>query len=79
MVGLQARVSPLILKVKSLLTEQKIGRVLSSTVVAWRGTKSRDSIIEGLKYFMDKSLGGNIVTIGFAHSKSPNPLFRLHH
>ena len=69
MVGLQGRVSPLILKVKSLLTDQSIGKVLSSTIVAWGGSKSRDSIGEGLKYFMDRSVGGNVLTIGFAHSK----------
>ena len=69
MVGLQGRVSPLILKVKSLITDQSIGKVLSSTIVAWGGTKSRDSIGEGLKYFMDRSVGGNVLTIGFAHSE----------
>lgn len=68
MVGLQGRVSPIIKTVKKLLEAGEIGRVLSSSVVASGGLKSRDTVSQGLKYFTEKDVGGNIVTIGFGHS-----------
>lgn len=67
-IGLQGQMSPIILKIKSLIElENKIGKVLSSSIIAAGGTRMRDSIIEGLKYFTQKVVGGNIVTIGFGH------------
>ena len=69
-VGLQGRVSPIVLQIKSLIEEGVVGPVLSSSVDARGGTKERDTISEGLKYFMDRKVGGNMVTIGFAHSES---------
>ena len=67
-IGLQGELSPVILKVKSLIEqENKIGKVLSSSVNAAGGTRMRDSMIEGLKYFTRKAVGGNVVTIGFGH------------
>ena len=73
MIALQGRVSPVILKVKSLLSENSIGNVLSSSVAAFGGTIDRSSVGAGLKYFMQRGVGGNVVTIGFAHSKSYLP------
>ena len=70
MVALQGRVSPVILKIQSLLSQNRIGDVLSSSVAAYGGTIDRSSVGAGLKYFMQRSVGGNVVTIGFAHSKS---------
>ncbi len=68
-IGLQGELSPMILKIRSLIErENKIGNVLSSSIVAAGGTRTRDSIIEGLKYFTRKVVGGNIVTIGFGIS-----------
>ena len=65
-VGLQGELSPVILKVKSMIEQDnKIGKVLSSSVVAAGGTRTRDGITEGLKYFTRRVVGGNIVTIGF--------------
>ena len=67
-IGLQGQLSPIVLKVKSLIEqENKIGRVLSSSIFAAGGTRTRDSMIEGLKYFTRRSIGGNMVTIGFGH------------
>ena len=67
-VGLQGELSPMILKVRSLIEQDnKIGKILSSSVVAAGGTKTRDEVMEGLKYFTQKVVGGNIVTIGFGH------------
>lgn len=70
MVSLQGRISPIYLKVKALLAENKIGKVFSSSVVASDGTKAPTTISEGMKYFLDRSIGGNLLTIFFGHSKS---------
>lgn len=67
-IGLQGELSPIILKVKSMIEqEKKIGKVLSSSVTASGGTRARDSMVEGLKYFTQKSVGGNMISIGFGH------------
>ena len=67
-IGLQGELSPIILKLKSLIDlENKIGKVLSSSIIAAGGTRTRDRMTEGLKYFTRKVVGGNIVTIGFGH------------
>ena len=72
MISLQGRVSPIFLKVKALLQEDKIGKVLSSSLVASGGLGTHGSIREGLKYFFDKRVGGNFITIFFGHSESLN-------
>lgn len=70
MVGLQGELTPIVLKVKSLVEEEdKIGKVLSSTVVTAGGTRTRDTLPEALKYFTEKKYGGNMVTIGIGHSE----------
>ncbi|KAK4693308.1 hypothetical protein P7C71_g4065, partial [Lecanoromycetidae sp. Uapishka_2] len=67
-IGLQGELSPIILKVKSLIErENRIGKVLSSSVIASEGTKARDTLSEGLRYFTQKDVGGNLVTIGLGH------------
>lgn len=68
LVGLQARVAPSVLKVKEVLQSGAIGKVLSSEVQACTPGGGGDSISEGLAYFLDKKVGGNPVTIAFAHS-----------
>ncbi|KLU85686.1 hypothetical protein MAPG_04708 [Magnaporthiopsis poae ATCC 64411] len=67
MVGVQGRVSPPVLKVQELLWQGRIGKVLSSEVLASGGLNSRDSVPAGLSYFTDRAVGGNIYTIGFGH------------
>ncbi|KAL8403329.1 hypothetical protein RB594_008544 [Gaeumannomyces avenae] len=67
MVGVQGRVAPPVLKVRELLRQGRIGKVLSSEVLANGGLNSRDSIPASLEYFTDKAIGGNIYTIGFGH------------
>lgn len=69
-VGLQARVAPSVLKVKQILQSAEMGKVLSSNVYAYASYSDRDSISEGLAYFLDKKVGGNPVTIAVGHSKS---------
>ena len=69
-VGLQARVAPAVRKVKELVQSGIVGKVLSSEVKANSPLGSRDEISEGLAYFLDKKIGGNPVTIQYAHSGS---------
>lgn len=68
-VGLQGRYVPLFEKVKVLIDEGKIGKVLSSELRAFGGTVDRETLTHKLDYFTDKSIGGNPITIGFAHCK----------
>ncbi|KAK4495050.1 hypothetical protein PRZ48_013377 [Zasmidium cellare] len=66
-VGLQARVAPAVLKVKEIIESGEIAKVLSSSVQAYSPFSGRDSISEGLAYFLDKKVGGNPVIIAFGH------------
>jgi len=78
MVGLQGQVSPVVLRMKSLLEEGRIGKVLSGSAVICGGSRTRDTLIEGLRYFTKKEVGGNPVTIGLGHGKTPaSPLDRI--
>ncbi|KAL4799001.1 hypothetical protein BDV19DRAFT_355775 [Aspergillus venezuelensis] len=66
-VGLQGRFAPPVLKVKEVLHSGAIGRLLSSEVRMCGATIDREFLPPGLKYFAQKSVGGNVVSIGFAH------------
>jgi len=66
MVGLQGRQAPIIKKLKELVNGGTIGKVLSSTFVGQGGT-SGEYIKQGMEYFATRSVGGNLVTIQFAH------------
>ena len=68
-VGIQGRLAPVALAIKDVLREGKLGKVLSSEVRAAGGTVDRELLAAGLSYFADLKVGGNIVTIGFAHRK----------
>ncbi|KAK4210322.1 Galactose/lactose metabolism regulatory protein-like protein [Rhypophila decipiens] len=68
MVGVQGRLAPISLKVKEIIGSGKIGKVLSSELKFYGGSDNRDTLPEGLSYFYDRKVGGNIYTIGFAHS-----------
>lgn len=66
-IGLQGELSPIILKVKSFIEqENKIGKVLSSSVTAAGGTRTRDKMMEGLKYFTTKIVGEILLPLGSA-------------
>lgn len=78
-VGLQGRLAPPVVKLKELIQEGRIGKILSSEVRAAGGSVDRETLASGLKYFADKSIGGNVFTIGLGHRKfhllhSPKPL-----
>ncbi|KAK4580421.1 hypothetical protein LTR86_000624 [Recurvomyces mirabilis] len=66
-VGIQARVAPVVLKVKEIIQSGAIGKVLCSEVKVFQPTVERGRVSEGLSYFLDKKVGGNPVSIGYAH------------
>ena len=72
LVGLQGRVAPSIVKVREVVRSGVIGKVLSSDVVAYTPFGGGNTISEGVAYFLDKKVGGNPVTIAFAHSAYPS-------
>lgn len=68
MVGLQGRKSPLINTLARMVNDGRIGRILSSTIVA--NIDNFDSTVPiKYKHFSDQSLGGNNLTIHFGHCK----------
>jgi predicted dehydrogenase len=67
-IGLQGRVSPVTLRIKALLAEGVIGKVLSSHVVSYGALLPRDALPEGMKYFAERKYGGNPIIIENGHS-----------
>ncbi|KAI1313314.1 oxidoreductase family protein [Xylaria venustula] len=67
-IGLQGRVSPIALKLKEVLKSGRIGRVLSSDVRAFGNLGRRDSVSDSVSYFAKRRIGGNHVTIAYAHT-----------
>lgn len=67
-IGLQGRVSPIALKLKEVLRAGRIGRVLSSDVRAFGNLGRRDTVAESVAYFAERHIGGNHVTIAYAHT-----------
>ncbi|KAI1127830.1 NAD(P)-binding protein [Nemania abortiva] len=67
-IGLQGRVSPIALKLKEVLRSGRIGRVLSSDVRTFANLGRRDSVAESVSYFTKRSIGGNHITIAYAHT-----------
>ncbi|EMC96280.1 hypothetical protein BAUCODRAFT_70124 [Baudoinia panamericana UAMH 10762] len=66
-VGLQGRVSPIIRKLADTLRDGVIGKVLSSKVDAYSIFSARDTVSEGMSYFLNKQIGGNSITIAVGH------------
>ncbi|CAI6094813.1 unnamed protein product [Clonostachys chloroleuca] len=67
LVGLQGRVAPPVEKLRELIQSGRIGKVLNSEVVAAGGLNDRERAPQSLKYFLQRSVGGNVYTIGFGH------------
>jgi predicted dehydrogenase len=67
-VGLQARQSPVVRKIKSLVDSGRIGKVLSSSFIGAAGNGGGEEGV-GVRYFTDRKIGGNTFTIAFGHSK----------
>lgn len=66
-VGLQARASPLVVKIKELVQSGKIGKVLSSTVIGTFSGLPVGTWPAGAEYYFDIDSGGNPFTIFFGH------------
>ncbi|KAI9722729.1 MAG: hypothetical protein M1812_001660 [Candelaria pacifica] len=66
MVGLQGRRGPPVQTVKGILESGRIGKVLSSTLVAdaYNGGAVE---MQGARIMLDREIGGNILTIHFGH------------
>lgn len=60
---------PSTIKLKELITSGRLGKVQSSEFRAAGWTNDRGSLSLGLDYFGDRKVGGNLITIGFGHSK----------
>lgn len=66
MIGLQIAPDPKIAKVKEVIESGAIGEVLSSSWVGF-GYNGGPREWEGIAYFNDMKVGGNLVTIHFSH------------
>lgn len=69
-VGLQGARAPLTKRLREVLDEGRIGKVLSVELRLFGGLSDREAVPESLSYFTQREVGGNIFTIGFAHSES---------
>jgi len=67
-VGLQGRCAPAALKIRDILQANSLGAVLNSEVRAFGGTKDREILPAGFKYFAQKDVGGNPIVISFGHA-----------
>lgn len=67
MVGLQGRLSPVVMRIKELLDGGRIGKVLSSSYLA---APSNGGATEtwSLDYFTRREVGCSILTTGIGHS-----------
>lgn len=68
-VGLQGRANPVIQKLKQIIAEGRIGKVLSSTLMGSTTNGGREESVK-VKYITKREVGGNVLTIHFAHSTS---------
>ncbi|KAJ6582868.1 hypothetical protein DFH09DRAFT_277700 [Mycena vulgaris] len=67
MVGVQGRVAPIVKKLRELLVQGRIGKVVSAEVRAAGGLNDREILPKSLEYFARRDVGGNVFTIGFGH------------
>ncbi|KAL2070662.1 hypothetical protein VTL71DRAFT_13688 [Oculimacula yallundae] len=66
-VGLQGRQSPVVKKIKQLVDEGRVGKVLSSSWMG-QGGNMGPTVQENYAYIGQREVGGNLVTIHFGHS-----------
>ncbi|KAI1029472.1 hypothetical protein LB504_010817 [Fusarium proliferatum] len=66
-VGLQGRYAPPIKKLREIIKEGRIGKVVSAELYASGGTNDREILPSSLEYFTQRAVGGNIFTIGLGH------------
>lgn len=72
LVGLQGRWAAPVLKLRELVDGGRIGKILSVDVKVYGGTIDREILPIGLKYFAERKVGGNPITIGFGHGELPS-------
>ncbi|MCJ1390860.1 hypothetical protein MMC18_003721 [Xylographa bjoerkii] len=70
MIGTQGRVAPVLLKLREVLEQGRIGKILSSEVRAAGGSNDRLILPSFISYFTQRMVGGNVVTIGLGHRES---------
>ena len=68
-VGIQGRLTPPVVRLREIVKQGRIGKILNSEIRAAGGTMDREMLMTGLEYFADRSIGGNMYTIGFGHCK----------
>lgn len=66
-IGLQARFSPVIQKIKEVVDSQCLGKVLSSTFTAQAGYGG-GTVVKGFEYSLKLEAGAGIVPIFFRHT-----------
>ncbi|EAW21044.1 uncharacterized protein NFIA_062050 [Aspergillus fischeri NRRL 181] len=66
-VGLQASYSPVVRKLRQLVHEGAIGRILSSTLLVSCGNEVAAES-KNVRYFLDRTVGGNLMSIHVGHS-----------
>jgi predicted dehydrogenase len=66
-IGLQGRVTPVVLRIKQILAEGTIGQVYNSDVKAYGTLLARDALPETLVYFADRKVGGHPINIHYGH------------
>jgi len=67
MVGVQGRVAPIVRRLRELLEQGQIGKVVSAEVRGAGGSNDREVLPKSLEYFTKRAVGGNVFTIGFGH------------
>ena len=68
-VGLQGRFAPPVARLRELLQSGNLGKLLCTEARVFGGTKDREILPVGLKYFAESKIGGNPITIGFGHGE----------
>ncbi|PMD33155.1 putative oxidoreductase [Hyaloscypha variabilis F] len=66
-VGLQARASPIVVKIRDLVQSGKLGKILSSTVVGSFSSFPNTVWLEGAEYYLDAQAGAGVFKIFFGH------------
>ena len=70
-VGLQARASPVVVKIRELVHSGKLGKILSSTVVGSFSGVPNTVWLEGAEYYLDAQAGAGLYKIFFGHCEYP--------
>lgn len=66
-VGLQRRWNPIVSKARQLVQDGKLGKLLNVEARQFGATNDRDVLPSSLRYFLQREVGGNVITIGVGH------------